>query len=123
MRPAGKLLQAVAAANPELADLTRNALFTFEDVCSLDPRSMQVLLRSIDSKQLAVALSASSDSIKSKVLGNLSERARESLVEEMELLRNVRPNEITESRAGVVAIARQLEEEGSLVLSRAGDDD
>lgn len=118
-----ELLQAVAAANPELADLTRNALFTFDDVCSLEARSMQVMLRSVDSKQLAVALSTSAETIKTKVLGNLSERARESLVEEMELLRGVRPTEVAEARSGIVAIARQLEEEGSIVLSRAGDDD
>jgi flagellar motor switch protein FliG len=118
-----ELLAAVAAHNPELADLTRNALFTFDDVCSLEARSMQVLLRSVDSKQLAVALSASPETIKGKVLGNLSERARESLVEEMELLRSVRPSEVAEARAGIVGVARQLEEEGSLVLSRADDDD
>jgi flagellar motor switch protein FliG len=118
-----ELLQAVAAANPELAELTRAALFTFEDVCGLEPRSMQVLLRSVDSKQLAVALSQSPETIKAKVLGNLSERARETLVEEMDLLRGVRPNEVTEARSALVALARQLEEEGSLVLSRQDDDD
>lgn len=118
-----ELLQAVAAANPELAELTRNALFTFDDLCGLEARSMQVLLRSVDSKQLAVALSASPEPAKAKVLGNLSERARESLVEEMDMLRGVRPNEVAEARTAMVAIARQLEEEGSLVLSRSGDDD
>jgi flagellar motor switch protein FliG len=118
-----ELLQAVAAANPELAELTRAALFTFEDVCGLEPRSMQVLLRTVDSKQLAVALSQSPETIKAKVLGNLSERARETLVEEMDLLRGVRPNEVTEARSALVALARQLEEEGSLVLSRQDDDD
>jgi flagellar motor switch protein FliG len=118
-----ELLQAVAAANPELAELTRNALFTFDDVCGLDPRSMQVLLRSVDSKQLAVALSTSPETTKAKVLGNLSERARESLLEEMDLLRGVRPPEVAEARSALVALARQLEEEGSLVLSRQDDDD
>lgn len=118
-----ELLQAVAAASPELAEATRNALFTFEDVCGLEARSMQVMLRSVDSKQLALALSSSSQSTRAKVLGNLSERARESLVEEMELLRGVRPAEVTEARSSIVAVARQLEEEGSLVLSRSEDDE
>lgn len=115
------LLQAIGAANPELAELTRNALFTFEDVCSLEARSMQVLLRSVDTKQLSVALSSSPESIKVKVLANLSERARESLVEEMDLLRGTRGPEVAEARAAVVATARTLEEEGTLVLSRAED--
>ena len=116
-----ELLQAIAAVSPELAEMTRNALFTFDDVCSLEARSMQVLLRSVDTKQLSVALSSSPESIKAKVLGNLSERARESLVEEMELLRGLKSSEIAEARAAIVAIARQLEEEGSLVLTRAED--
>ena len=118
-----ELLEAVAATSPELAEATRNALFTFDDVCALDARSMQVMLRSVDSKQLALALSSSSQTVKDKVLGNLSERARESLTEEMDLLLAVRPAEVTEARNGLVAIARQLEEEGSLVLSRNGDDE
>ena len=116
-----ELLQAIAAVSPELAELTRNALFTFDDVCSLESRSMQVLLRSVDTKQLSVALSSSPEAIKAKVLGNLSERARESLMEEMELLRGLRGPEIAEARAAIVAVARQLEEEGSLVLTRADD--
>ncbi len=116
-----ELLQAIAAFSPELAEMTRNALFTFDDVCSLEARSMQVLLRSVDTKQLSVALSSSPESITSKVLGNLSERARESLLEEMELLRGLKGPEIAEARAAIVAVARQLEEEGSLVLTRADD--
>lgn len=117
-----ELLQAIAFTNPELAELTRNALFTFDDVCSLEARSMQVLLRSVDSKQLAVALSTSPETIKDKVLANLSERARETLVDEMELLRGTRLAEVAEARAAIVATARQLEEEGSLVLTRQDDE-
>ncbi|MCW2599383.1 MAG: fliG [Frankiales bacterium] len=118
-----EVLQAVAVASPELAELTRDALFTFDDVCDLEPRSMQVLLRSVESKQLAVALSTSPETITAKVLGNLSERAAESLLEEMDVLRGVRASDVAEARSGVVAVARQLEEEGSLVLSRDDDDD
>lgn len=117
-----ELLQSIAAVNPELAELTRNALFTFDDVCALEARSMQVLLRSVDSKMLAVALSSSPAGQQANVLGNLSERARESLVEEMELLRDVRAADVNEARIAVVAVARQLEEEGSLILTRPGDE-
>ncbi len=116
-----ELLQAIATTNPELAEQTRNALFTFDDVCGLEARSMQVLLRSVDTKQLSVSLSSSPEPIKAKVLANLSERARETLLEEMDLLRGLRPAEINEARAAIVATARQLEEEGSLVLTKEDD--
>ncbi len=118
-----ELLQAVAQLDPELAEATREAMFTFDDVCALEARSMQVLLRSVDSKELATALATSSDAIKDKVLGNLSERARETLMDEIELLRGLRGKQVEEARAGVVATARKLEEEGALVLTRPGDDD
>ncbi len=118
-----ELLQVLAESDPALAEATTNALFTFEDACSLEARSMQVLLRSVDGKELAVALSTAEQVLKDKVLGNMSERARETLVDEMELLRGVRAAQVSEARNAVVATARRLEEEGQLVLTRADDED
>lgn len=117
------LLQALAESSPELAERTREALFTFDDVCALEARAMQVLLRGVDTRELAVALSASPEHTRGRVLANLSERARETLVEEMELLRGVRSTEVSEARAAIVATARRMEEEGALVLARPGDDE
>lgn len=118
-----ELLQVLALSDPALAEATTNALFTFEDACSLDQRSLQTLLRSVDGKELAVALSSADEQTRANVLGNLSERARETLVDEMELLRGVKGSAVTEARNAVVAAARRLEEEGQLVLSRGGDDE
>lgn len=118
-----ELLQALAAADPELAEATRAALFTFDDVCGLEPRAMQVLLRSVDGRQLALALHGTAPAVSARVLGNLSERAKEGVLEEMDLLAGVRAHDVNEARAAVVATARQLEEEGSLVLLRDDDED
>ncbi len=118
-----ELLSVLAESDPALAEATTDALFTFEDACSLDARSMQVLLRSVDGKELAVALSSADEATKANVLGNMSERARETLVDEMDLLRGVRAAEVTEARNAVVATARRLEEEGQLVLTRNDDED
>lgn len=116
------LLQALADTSPELADATRDALFTFDDVCAMEPRALQVLLRGVDTRELAVALSASSSAQKNAVLANLSERARETLLEEIDLLRGVRAADVATARAVVVATARRLEEEGAVVLTRGGDE-
>jgi flagellar motor switch protein FliG len=118
-----ELLSALTLADPALAEATSAALFTFEDACGLEARSLQVLLRAVEGKQLAIALSTADETTKENVLGNLSERARETLVDEIDLLRNVRGGEVNEARAAVVAAARRLEEEGTLVLTRDGDDD
>jgi flagellar motor switch protein FliG len=117
-----ELLQAVAAVDPELAAATRDRLFTFEDLCALEARTLQVVLRAVDGKQLAVALRNLPQEIVDTVLANLSERARESLVEEMDLLGNVKATDIQAARAAAVAAARQLEDEGSVGLAREADE-
>jgi len=117
-----ELLQVVAAADPELAARTRDRLFTFEDLCDLEPRTLQTVLRVIDPKQLATALRNMPDDVVARVLSNVSERAREALIEEQDLLTNVRASEVAEARAAAVAAARQLEEEGTVELSRGEEE-
>lgn len=117
-----ELLAAVAKHNQELADATRERLFTFDDLCALPARTLQVVLRAVDSKQLALALRNLPESVVALVLGNLSERARESLTEEMDLLTGARASEISEARSAIVAVARQLEDEGTVDLSRVEEE-
>jgi flagellar motor switch protein FliG len=117
-----EVLQAVASADPELAAATRDRLFMFEDLCALEPRTLQVVLRAVDSKQLAVALRNLPEETVDYLMANLSERARESLVEEIDLLTTVRASEIEAARAVAVAAARQLEEEGTVVLAAGVDE-
>ena len=112
-----QLLEAIAASDPALAEATRDALFTFDDALALPTRALQVLLRAVDGRQLATALHGLPEPTVSTVLENLSERARESVVEERDLLTDVSQKDVAAARAAVVAAARSLEEEGALVLS------
>jgi flagellar motor switch protein FliG len=117
-----ELLNQVAAMDPELAAATRDRLFTFEDLLALEARTLQVVLRAVDGKQLAVALRNLEQETVDTVLANLSERARESLLEEIDLLGTVKSSEIQTARVAAVAAARQLEDEGTVVLSREADE-
>ena len=119
---AKSMLQALALVDPELAEQVRAQLFTFEDLCGLEARTMQVLLRDVDMRQLAIAIATGTDDVKQRFLSNLSERARETLSEEIDLAGSSRAKDIAEARATVVATARRLEEEGTIVLSRDDDD-
>lgn len=116
-----ELLQALAAADPELAARTREHLFTFDDLCALEPRTLQTVLRAVDTKQLALALHQMPDDVVARVLGNLSERAREAVLEEQDLLTGVRAADVADARTAAVAAARQLEEEGTVVLTVEDD--
>jgi flagellar motor switch protein FliG len=106
----------------DLADRVRAAMFSFDDLVSLGDRDVQQILRSVDSKDLAIALKGATPGVQQKILGNLSSRAADTLREEVELLGRVRMSAVEEARASVLRVVRDMEEQGQLVLERAGDD-
>ena len=83
---------------------------------------MQLVLRQVDMKELALGLKGTSDRVRERVSANLSERAQENLKEEMELLGPQRLQDVEKARKEIVRVVRQLEQEGSIVLSRSTDD-
>ena len=80
------ILNELEMHNPEMAEAVRALMFVFEDIVAIDDRAMQEILRQVDLKRLAYAMKGVADAVSEKVLSNLSERARETLVEEIELL-------------------------------------
>lgn len=117
------LLEELAKRDPALAELVRAQMFTFDDVLTLDDKAMQLVLREVDAATLAVSLKGVRDEVRDKILNNVSERARENLLEEVELLGQVRLSEAEEGRATVVKAIRQLEENGQITIRRESDDE
>ena len=100
----------------------RRLLFVFEDITKLDDRSIQLVLREADQKDLALALRGVSNEVRERILQNMSERGAQMLLEEMEYQPPQRKRVIEEAQGRIVAIVRRLEEAGVVVLSR-GDSD
>jgi flagellar motor switch protein FliG len=117
------MLQSVALSAPQLAEAVRAALFTFDDAISLEPRAMQHLLKAVETRDLALALHGADDDVKARVFGNLSERGRVTLQEEVDVLKSAKGHEVSEARRKVVAQARALEEQGVIELTRESDED
>jgi flagellar motor switch protein FliG len=117
------ILESLDSRDPELAEAVRAKLFVFEDITNLEDRAVQLVLRQVEAADLALALKGVSAVVREKVLGNVSDRARENLLEEIELLGPTRVSAIEEARAKVVQIIRSLEESGQIVLRRGGDDE
>ena len=117
------LLDGVAARDQRLCEEIKNLMFVFEDLASIDERSLQRLLREVDAKQLALALKAASDELKGKLTGAMSQRAVQSLQEEMEFMGPVRLRDVEQAQAAIVAQVRALEEAGEIVLNSGGGDD
>ncbi len=116
------ILENLARTNPQLAEEVRNRMFVFEDIVSLEDRSVQLVLREIDSKELAIALKSVPDKVRDKVTSNMSERAAITLKEEIELLPPTRMKQVEEAQGNVVKVIRKLEESGQIVLSRGGEE-
>lgn len=117
------VLEALDEKDPELAENVRKLMFTFDDIVNLDDRSIQVVLREVDSKDLGVALKGSSEEVKERILKNLSQRAAQMLKEELEYMGPVRLKQVEEAQSKIVAIIRRLEEAGTIVVSRGGEDE
>jgi flagellar motor switch protein FliG len=103
-----------------LAERIRANLFTFEDVVALDDRSLQQILRKVPPTTLAVALKGAhlEDDALARIRQNLTERASISLAEELEVLGTVRTSQVDEAQAQIVRAARELDEEGVIVIAR-----
>lgn len=117
------VLEALDEKDPELAENVRKLMFTFDDIVNLDDRSIQVVLREVDSKDLGIALKGSSEEVKERILKNLSQRAAQMLKEELEYMGPVRLKQVEEAQSKIVAIIRKLEEAGTIVVSRGGEDE
>jgi flagellar motor switch protein FliG len=117
------ILEWLDSSDPDLAEQVRAQMFVFEDITTIDDRSMQLVLREVASNDLATALKGVRPDVRDKVVRNLSERAAENLAEEIELLGPVRARTVEEAQGKIVAVIRTLEEQGVLTISRGGDDE
>lgn len=116
------ILEGLERTSPELADEIRQRMFVFEDIAGLDDRSIQLVLRQVDGKELAVALKGVKPDVRDKIGRNMSERAAQNLKEEIDLLGPIRIKTVEEAQGGIVRVIRALEEAGQLVLSRGADE-
>jgi len=117
------ILEGLAERDEALAEDVRSRMFVFADITLLEDRAMQMVLRQVENADLSVALKGVTDEVRDTVLRNLSERARENLVEEIEMLGPVRLSQVEESRAKIVQSIRRLEESGQIVIRREGEDE
>jgi flagellar motor switch protein FliG len=116
------VLESLEAVDLEFARELKAKLFTFDDLTALDSRSMQRLLRELDSKQLAVAMKGASDGISNLVFSSMSSRAADMLRDDIDAMGPVRLADVEAAQKSIVDAAMRLEEEGVLTLPRGGDD-
>lgn len=108
----------------ELAEEIKKLMFVFEDIVHVEDRSMQKVLKEIDTGEISVALKAASEEVKNKIFKNISSRAAEMIREELEFMGPVRLKVVEESQQKIVNVIRRLEEEGEIIIAgRGGSED
>jgi len=116
------IMKGLAEVDADLAAEVRAKMFVFADLQLLDDRQMQVLLRNVDASKLPLALKGVGDVVRDKIFNNLSSRARDNLLDEIELLGSVRMTDVEEAQAEILESVRTLEEAGEIIINRGGGD-
>ena len=117
------ILDALEVRDPELAEEIRKRMFVFEDIVTLDSRSIQRVIREADNNDLMHALKVCSEEVQEIIFKNMSGRMAENFKEEMQYMGPVRLKDVVEAQTRIVGIIRRLEEAGEIIVSRGGGDD
>ena len=81
------------------------------------------MLRQVDGARLAMALKGTNEDLRSRLMKNLSERARQNVMEEIDMLGSVRMSQVQEARSEIVQLIRKMEESGQIVIRREEEDE
>ena len=117
------IIESLEEDDPELAEEIKKRMFVFEDIVLLDDRAIQKVLREVDTNELAKALKSVDSEVQDKIYRNMSKRAATLLKEDMEYMGPIRLKDVEESQQKIVAIIRKLEEQGEIVVARAGEEE
>lgn len=116
------VMSRVDEKDPELAEEIRKLMFVFEDMVHIDDSGIQNLLKDVDQQKLVVALKTANEEIKAKLFKNMSNRAAQMLMEDLEALGPTKLSDVQKAQSEIVQKAKDLESQGKLFISRGGAD-
>ena len=116
------LMEQVRTENEDLAIRIEEQMFVFDNLRDVDDRGIQTMMREVSTDLLTLALKGVDDEMQKKFLRNMSSRAAEMLVEDMEAKGPVKLSEVEAAQKEILAVARKLEESGEIVLMGGGEE-
>ncbi|PWV78245.1 flagellar motor switch protein FliG [Halomonas sp. A11-A] len=115
------VIETVRAHSEDLAQKIIDEMFLFENLMDLDDRSIQLVLKEIDTNSLVVALKGAPEALTDRFLRNMSQRAADLVREDMEARGPIRISQVEAEQKAILQIVRRLADSGEIVLS-GGDD-
>jgi flagellar motor switch protein FliG len=116
------MMRTLTERNGDLAQRIQDNMIAFENLSGCDNRSIQTLMRAVPSELLMVALKGADDLAKDKFLSNMSARAREMFVDEMEAHGPLRLSDVEDAQKQILRTARRLSDAGEMMLAGRGAD-
>lgn len=117
-----EVLSEIEEDSAQMAEDIRNLMFVFEDMKSLDDRSIREVLKETSNEELTLALRGASDELKECIFKNMSERASNMVREELEFMGPTKLSDVEQAQQNIVKIVRRLEGEGKVTISHGGGD-
>lgn len=112
-----RLLEEIEDEDGELCLAIKRAMFTFEDLINVDNRDLQTLLREVSSDQLKYSLRSATPELRDHVLGAMSRRAAEMLLDDLEGMGPVKLSTVEEAQGAIVEVALKLQQEGKITIA------
>ncbi len=117
------IFDGLSSYNEELADEIRKRMFVFEDIVTMDDRSVQRFVRDCDPRDLVLALKSANAEVADKLFTNMSSRMAQNIKDDLEITTNVRMKDVEEAQQRIVGVIRGLEEKGEIIILKGGKDD
>ena len=117
------IMENLEVEEPELADEIKRKMFVFEDILSLDDKTIQRVLRDVDNNDLGIALKGTSEEVQNVIFNNLSKRLAAMIREDMDFMGPVRMKDVEEAQQKIVNVIRKLEDSAEIVIARGGGDE
>lgn len=117
-----RIVKKIQAADPQIAGKIEENLFSFEEIATLTPKSLQMLLSQVAREDLVLAMKASSADVQNKIFDNMSSRHAQMLEEEILSLAPTLASQAREAQRRILEQLENLRREGKILTEGAGRD-
>ncbi|HAR79704.1 MAG TPA: flagellar motor switch protein FliG [Succinivibrionaceae bacterium] len=115
-----QLMNAIQSQDKDIGSQIQDLMFVFDNLATVDDRSIQTLLREVQTDVLQKALKGADDTLKEKFFKNMSSRAAQSMKEDLASMGPTKISDVEGAQKEILTIAHKLADAGQMMLTRAG---
>jgi flagellar motor switch protein FliG len=119
----GQLMDAIREQDEEMSQQIQDLMFVFDNLADVDDRAIQAILREVQQEALLKAIKGAEGELKDKITKNMSKRAAEMLIDDLEAMGPVRISEVETAQKEILSVARRLADAGEIMLGGGGGDE